>query len=90
MTIVSGAPLQLRGVAFKPAIVVTVAVATSDGRIVKRLRTTATGRFTARFAVAVDECTGAIGAKISTAAGYRLSLRLAPRRTCPPLQPVDQ
>jgi hypothetical protein len=90
VSIVSSAPLQLRGVAFKPSIMVTVAVATTDGRLVKRVRTTATGRFVARFAVAVGACNGATAATISTSSGYRLGLRLAPRGVCPPIQPIDQ
>ena len=66
VTVVSKSPLQLRGVSFRPGIVVTVTLATEQGRIVRRLRTSAVGRFTARFAVAVDSCNGANAATVST------------------------
>jgi len=89
VTVVSKSPLQLRGVSFRPGIVVTVTVSTQDGRIVRRLRTSAVGRFTARFAVAVDACNGAIAATVSTRSGFRRDLRLAPRGVCAPLQPTD-
>ena len=90
VTVVSKSPLQLRGVSFRPGIVVTVMVATREGRIVRTLRTTAVGRFTARFAVPVDPCNGASAAMVSTPSGYRLNLRLAPRGVCGPIQPIDQ
>jgi hypothetical protein len=90
VTVVSRSPLQLRGVSFRPGIVVTVTVATQEGRIVRRLRTNAVGRFTARFAVAVDACNGANAATVSTPSGYRLGLRLVPRGACAPIQPIDQ
>ena len=90
VTVVSKSPLQLRGVSFRPGIVVTVTVATQEGRIVRRLRTSTVGRFTARFAVAVDACNGANAATVSTPSGYRLALRLVPRGACAPIQPIDQ
>ncbi len=90
VTVVSKAPLQLRGAAFGPGVVVTVTVATSDGRMVRKLRTGTLGRFTARFAVAVDPCNGATAATVTTASGYRLALRLAPRGVCAPVQPIDK
>jgi hypothetical protein len=90
VTVVSKSPLELRGVSFRPRIVVTVTVATQEGRIVRRLRTSAGGRFTVRFAVAVDACNGANAATVSTPSGYRLGLRLVPRGACAPIQPVDQ
>jgi hypothetical protein len=90
VTVVSRSPLELRGAAFRPGIVVTVTAATQDGRIVRRVRTSPAGRFNARFAVAVDACHGVTSAAISTPSGYRLSLRLAPRGACAPIQPIDQ
>jgi hypothetical protein len=90
VTVVSKSPLQLHGASFRPGILVTVTVATHDGRIVRRLRTTAVGRFSARFAVPVDPCNGANAAVVSTPSGYRLNLRLAPRGVCGPIQPIDQ
>ena len=90
VTVVSKSPLQLRGVSFRPRILVTVTLATRQGRVVKRVRTSAVGRFTARFAVAVDACNGANAATVSTSSGYRLDLRLVPRGACAPIQPVDQ
>ncbi len=90
MTVVLEVTPQLRGVSFSPGILVTVTVANREGRIVRRLRTSAVGRFTARFAVAVDACNGANAATVSTPSGYRLDLRLVPRGACAPIQPVDQ
>ena len=90
VTVVSKSPLELRGVSFRSGIVVTVTVATQEGRIVRRLRTSAVGRFRARFAVTVDACNGANAATVSTPSGYRLNLRLVPRGACAPIQPIDQ
>src|SRR5262245_10295028 len=90
VTVVSTVPLELRGFAFKPSTLVTVTVAMQGDSLVKRMRTTTAGRFVARFSVSVDACSGATAAMISTASGYRLSLRLAPRGVCPPIQPIDQ
>jgi hypothetical protein len=89
VTVVSKSPLQLRGVSFRPGIVVTVTVTTNEGRIVRRPRTSAIGMFTARFPVAVDACNGATAAAISTPSGYRRDIGLAPRGQCAPLQPTD-
>jgi len=89
VTLVSKTPLALRGSAFRPGIVVTLTVRTQDGRIVRRMRTSPSGSFTARFTVAVDACNGAVAATISTTSGYRRDIRLAPRGPCAPLQPTD-
>jgi hypothetical protein len=90
VTVVSKTPLVLKGAAFRPATIVTVKVSTTDGRRVRRVRTNAAGSFVARFAVSADPCDGARSATITTASGYELTLRLAPRGACAPLQPVDQ
>jgi len=89
VTLVSKNPLALRGSSFGPGIVVTLTVRTQDGRIVRRMRTSRSGRFTARFTVAVDACNGAVAATILTTSGYRRDMRLAPRGQCAALQPTD-
>jgi hypothetical protein len=81
LSLVRGAPLVLRGVAFVPGERVRVTV-TAERQLAKRVSANAAGRFTVRFATSFDRCQG-LSARAVGDRGSRAGLKTA-ELLCPP------
>jgi hypothetical protein len=82
LRLVDREPITLTGVRFRGRELVRVEVSADGGAATRRVRSTAAGAFTARFAQTLDRC-GGLYAHAVGSRGSRAKLKL-PQPLCPP------